>query len=118
MGPVAKLRELCLAHADVSERLSHGEPAWYVRGRQFATLADRHHDDRVAFWCAAPAGAQEVLVGAAPDRFFVPPYVGPRGWLGVWLDVPVDWAEIAAVVRDGYLTVAGTRPARRKRAND
>lgn len=101
------LRELCLALPEVTERLSHGEPTWFVRGKTtFVTSADHHHDDRVAFWCAAAPGGQETFVAAAPDRFFRPPYVGARGWLGVWLDVPLDWDEIAQLVTDAYRTVA------------
>jgi predicted DNA-binding protein (MmcQ/YjbR family) len=100
----AKLRELCLALPEVTEKVSHGEPAWFVRRRMFVTLADRHHDDRVAFWCAAPPGAQEAL--ADGERYFRPPYVGHRGWLGVYLDVAVDWDEVAEVVRDAYRCVA------------
>jgi len=112
--PLARLRRLCLAFPETSERISHGEPAWFVREkRSFANYADRHHDDRVAFWCAAPPGAQEVLVGAAPGRYFRPPYVGHRGWLGAWLDVPVDWEEIAGIVAEAYVTVAATLPRRR-----
>jgi hypothetical protein len=80
------------------------------------TSADRHHDDRRAAWLAAPAGAQETLVAAAPDRFFGPPYVGHRGWIGVYLDVPVDWDELAALVRDAWTTVA-TPPIRRRAGN-
>ena len=72
----------------------------------FVTTADHHHDDRVAFWCAAPEGVQEDLIADAPDRFFRPPYVGHRGWLGVWLDVPQDWDEVAALVADAYRCVA------------
>ena len=102
-----RLRALCLALPDVTERLSHGEPTWFVRKRVFVTYADRHHDDRVGFWCAAPADAQEAFVASYPDRFFRPPYVGGRGWLGVWLDVPVDWAEIEAIVLDAHRVVAG-----------
>jgi hypothetical protein len=75
-------------------------------------MSDHHHDDRVGFWCAAPGGAQEVLVGSNPERFFRPPYVGVRGWLGVYLDVPdVDWALIEELVRDAYRTVAPKRLA-------
>lgn len=108
--PLPRLRELCLALPEATERPSHGEPAWFVRGkRSFASYADHHHDDRVAFWCAAPDGAQELLVAAAPERFFVPPYVGPRGWLGVWLDVAVDWREIADLVTAAYRAVAPPR---------
>jgi hypothetical protein len=108
--PLEGLRRLCLALPETTERLSHGEPTWFVRGRtSFATYADHHHDDRLAFWCAAPAGAQETLVAAGPERYFVPPYVGGRGWLGVRLDVPVDWDEIAELVDDAYRTVAPRR---------
>ena len=109
--PIDRLRRICLALPGVVERASHGEPAWFVDGkRQFVTAADRHHDDRVAFWCASTHEAQEALVGSAPERFFRPPYVGHRGWLGVYLDVPVDWDEVGGLVRDAYRLVA---PARR-----
>ena len=95
----------------VSERLSHGEPTWFAGGKKvFVTFADHHHDDRVGFWCAAPPGAQHELVAADPERFFVPPYVGGRGWVGVRLDVGVlDWDQIGEVVEDAYRTVATRR---------
>ena len=105
--PLDRLRKLCLALPETTEPLSHGEPTWFVRDKKtFVTFADQHHDDRLAFWCAAPAGAQQVLVGAEPERFFVPPYVGHRGWLGVYLDVPVDWDEVRDLVTDAYREVA------------
>ena len=106
-----KLRALCLALPEATERLSHGEPAWFVREKKtFVMYADHHHDERVAFWCAAPLGAQEALAGADPERFFVPPYVGYRGWLGVRLDVPgIDWGMIEELVRDAYRVVAPKR---------
>jgi hypothetical protein len=108
--PLERLRRLCLALPETTERLSHGEPTWFVRGKKtFVMYADHHHDDRLGLWCAAPAGAQETMVGAAPERFFVPPYVGHRGWLGVRLDVPVDWDEIAELVEDAYRAVAPKR---------
>ncbi len=113
-----RLRRLCLALPEVTERQSHGEPTWFVGGRTFVTYADHHHDDRVAFWCAAPGGAQEVFIESGPDRYFRPPYVGHRGWLGVWLDVPVDWDEIASIVGDAYRLVAPTRLRRQVEAND
>ena len=107
---LGRLRALCLTLPAVEERLSHGEPTWFVR-RSFATYADRHHDDRLAFWCAAPPGAQEALVAARPDRFFRPPYVGGRGWLGVRLDGDggVDWEEVGELVTDAYREVAPRR---------
>ena len=108
--PLERLRRVCLALPEVTERVSHGEPTWFVRGRKtFVMYADHHHDDLLAFWCAAPPGAQRELVVAAPDRFFVPPYVGGRGWLGVRLDVPLDWAEIAELVEDAYRLIAPAR---------
>jgi hypothetical protein len=106
-----RLRGLCLALPGVTEKISHGEPTWFVR-KVFVTFAGRHHDERVAFWCAAPPGVQEALVGSDPERFFRPPYVGGRGWIGVYLDVPgVDWDEIAELVADAYRTIAPKRLA-------
>ncbi|WP_328612696.1 MmcQ/YjbR family DNA-binding protein [Amycolatopsis sp. NBC_00355] len=102
------LRKLCLALPEATERLSHGSPAWFVRGKKtFVMFADDHHGDgRLAFWCPAAAGVQEELVRTEAERFFKPPYVGPRGWLGVRLDVDVDWAEIDRIVREAYRLVA------------
>jgi hypothetical protein len=109
MTPLERLRALCMALPEVTEKVSHGEPTWFVK-KSFVTFADHHHDDRLAFWCAAPPGAQEELVAADPDRFFRPPYVGGRGWLGVYLDVPdVDWTEITEIVTDAYRQVASKR---------
>lgn len=109
-NPVFRLRRICLALPETTERLSHGEPTWFVRDKKtFVTYADHHHDDRLAFWSAAPPGAQDSMVASDPQRFFVPPYVGHRGWLGVYLDVPVDWLEIADIVEDGYRVVAPKR---------
>ena len=105
-----RVRRLCSRLPGVTERPSHGEPAWFVGGKQFATTADHHHDDRLGLWCAAPLGAQEALVESAPERFFRPPYVGQRGWLGVYLDVdPVDWEELAAIIESAYRQVAPKR---------
>lgn len=105
--PLARLRRLCLSLPETTERLSHGEPTWFVRDkRTFVTYADHHHDHRVACWCAAPDGEQQAMAASEPDRFFVPPYVGHRGWLGVYLDVRVDWDEMADIVEEAYRMVA------------
>jgi len=110
LDPLEKLRKLCLALPETTERLSHGEPTWFIQGKKtFVNYANHHHDDRLAFWCAAPDGAQEVLVAQDPERFFRPPYVGHRGWLGVYLDVPVDWDEIADLVTAAWRMVAPKR---------
>lgn len=114
MEQLARLRKLCLALPETTERLSHGEPTWFVRDKKtFVMFADHHHDDRLGFWCAAPPGVQQELVAEAPERFFRPPYVGHRGWLGVYLDVAVDWAEIAEIVTDAYRMVAPKTLVRR-----
>ncbi|RTL66847.1 MAG: MmcQ/YjbR family DNA-binding protein [Pseudonocardiaceae bacterium] len=103
--PLPRLRAVCMALPEVTEKVSHGEPTWFVR-RVFVSYADHHHDDRLGFWCAAPPGAQDELVAADPERFFRPPYVGGRGWLGVRLDVDVDWDEVTEIVTDAYRQIA------------
>jgi hypothetical protein len=111
--PVARLRAICLALPEVTERVSHGEPAWFVQGKKTVVMLDDHHHgaDHLAFWCAAPPGAQEELVTSEPDRFFRPPYVGHRGWVGVRIDRHPDWDEVAAIVADAYRQVAPKRLA-------
>ena len=110
-GAVGRLRVICLALPEVTERLSHGEPTWFVRNRTtFVTLDDHHHGaDHLAFWCAAAPGVQEELVDQEPHRFFRPPYVGGRGWLGVRIDRDPDWDEIARICADAYRQVAPKR---------
>jgi hypothetical protein len=86
--------------------------AWFVRDKSsFVTLwADGHHDQQFPhLWCAAPPGAQAELTASAPDRFFRPPYVGGRGWVGVRLDRDSDWAEIAELCQDAYRAIAPAR---------
>jgi hypothetical protein len=102
------LREVCLALPETSERLSHGAPTFFVREKRafLMVLTDHHGDGRFAIWCAAPTGMQAMLVEADPDRFFVPPYVGHRGWLGVRLDRGLDWNELAGIAEDAYAEVA------------
>jgi hypothetical protein len=102
------VREICLALPETSERPSHGEPTFFVRGkRSFASVWDSHHGDgRFALICAAPAGMQSALTDADPERFFVPPYVGHRGWIGVRLDRGFDRDEIAGIVEDTFTEVA------------
>ena len=105
---LARIRELCLALPETSERLSHGAPTFFVRGkRAFVMVLNNHHGDgRFAIWCAAPEGMQKMLAEADPERFFVPPYVGHRGWLGMRLDRGVRWEELAGIVEDAYAEVA------------
>jgi hypothetical protein len=105
---LAKLRELCLALPETSERPSHGAPTFFVREKKafVMVVTDHHGDGRFAIWCAAAPGVQEMLVEADAERFFRPPYVGHRGWLGVRLDRGLDWNELAGIVEDAYAEVA------------
>jgi hypothetical protein len=103
-----RVRALCLALPEATERPSHSSPTFFVRDKKtFVHFMDNHHGDgRLAIWCAAPPGVQATLVREEPDRFFVPAYVGWRGWLGVRLDVDVDWDEVAGIIEDAYRQVA------------
>jgi hypothetical protein len=114
MRPLTRLRKLCLALPDAHEVEAWGEPTFRVRNRiyaMYASAGNHHGAGRSAVWCKAAPGNQALMVRAAPDRFFVPPYVGPSGWVGVWLDGEVDWTELAALLRDSYRLVAPKRLA-------
>ena len=109
---LAAVRRACLGLPEVVERPSHDAPAWFVRGRKtFVMFADHHHGDpHTAIWAAAPAGVTAELVAAEPARFFLPPYVGHRGWLGLRLDLTgpdaLDETELAGIAADAYREVA------------
>jgi hypothetical protein len=106
---LGRLRAICVGLPEVTERLSHGEPTWFVRDKKTFVNMDSHHHNAAhyAFWCAAPFGAQDAMISANPERYFRPPYVGHRGWVGVRLDTEeVDWDEIEMVVRDAYRMIA------------
>jgi len=108
-GLVDRVRTICLAFPAVTERLSHGTPTFFVRDKKsfvYAWVAGHHDNEFPHLWCAAPDGAQQELISDAPERFFRPPYVGHRGWVGVRLDGTIDWAEIAEVCEDAYRVVA------------
>jgi hypothetical protein len=106
---VARVRAICARFPEATEKASHGAPAFFVR-KQFAVVwTDGHHDhDFPHLWCAAETGAQEALV-AASDRYFRPPYVGHRGWIGLRLDGDVDWQEVGEILEEAYRTVAPAR---------
>src|SRR5881275_511826 len=106
-----RIRAICLGLPETTERLSHGAPTFFVRDKRafLMVLTDHHGDGRFAIWCAAPEGMQSMLVDADPERFFVPPYVGHRGWLGMRLDRALDPDELAGIVEDAYVTVAPKR---------
>lgn len=103
-----QLRTICDELPEVTERQSHGAVTFFVRDkRTVAYLTDDHHGDgRLALVCAAAPGVQEELIRSDPQRFFRPPYVGHRGWIGLRLDIEPDWREVAQVVRESYRSVA------------
>ena len=109
---LTRLRKLCLALPEAHEVEAWGAPTFRVRNKQFAMYAaahNHHGDGRPAVWCKAAPGNQALMIEAAPQRFFVPAYVGPSGWVGVWLDRRVDWKELAGLLEDGYRLVAPKR---------
>jgi hypothetical protein len=112
-----RVREICLGLPETSERLSHGAPTFFVREKRafLMVLTDHHGDGRFAIWCAAADGMQAMLVEADPDKFFVPPYVGHRGWLGVRLERGLDWDELAGIAEDAYAEVAPAKLIERAR---
>jgi hypothetical protein len=93
---------------ETNERPSHGAPTFFVREKRafLMVLTNHHGDGRLAIWCAAAPGTQQLLVDADPERFFRPPYVGRRGWLGVRLDRGLDWDELSGIAEDAYAEVA------------
>jgi hypothetical protein len=112
-----RVREICLGFPAAEEKLSHGAPAFHVRGKMFLTFADDHHGDgRIAVWCKASPDEQRRLVGDQPDRYFVPPYVGVKGWVGVRVDgESPDWVDLSMLVEEAWRSVA---PARVLRGED
>jgi hypothetical protein len=108
-----RLREICLALPEATEKPfgGHTDPTWRVGDKIFAMYSDNHHGDgMVSLQCKAPPGAQEVLVSGDPERFFVPPYVGHSGWVGVRLGVaPVNWSVLASLITDSYRMTAPKR---------
>ena len=112
--PLTRLRKLCLALPETHEVEAWGEPTFRVRNRMFATYAaagNHHGAGRPAVWCKAGPGNQQLMVSAHPARFFVPPYVGPSGWVGVYLDADVNWSELAGLLEDSWRLVAPKRIA-------
>ena len=101
------VRRTCLALPEAYEKVAWGAPTFRVGKRQFAMFLDNHHGDgRVALWCKAPDGAQEELVASNPDAFFVPPYVGGGGWVGIRLDRGLEWDLVAGLLREAYAEAA------------
>ena len=120
-GPLARLRKVCLALPEAHEVEAWGEPTFRVRNKLFAMYAaphNHHGGGRPAVWCKAAPGNQAMMVRAEPERYFVPPYVGPSGWVGVWLDRNPDWSEVKALMTDSYRLVAPKKLAALLKADE
>jgi hypothetical protein len=100
---IDRVRQIAMALPGTTEKLSHGEPTFFVRGRVCFGIDNNHHrSGHVAVWCNAPPGLQDSLVEADPRHFFVPPYVGKAGWLGIRLDSGLAWSTIADLLRQAH----------------
>lgn len=116
---LTKLRAICLSLPDAKETISHGAPTFWSPKRTFAMFADasNHHGrGRHSVWLLAAPGRQERMVRTAPDRFFVPPYVGVGGWIGVWLDDVCDWEELAEILKSAHQVAVEKSRAKSKRS--
>jgi predicted DNA-binding protein (MmcQ/YjbR family) len=111
LDPLARVRKICLGFPETHEKEAWGAPTFRVRGRMFAMFADNHHSDgRVAIWCNAPPDAQRAAVQDDPINFFIPPYVGRGGWIGVRLDCGVKWKVVVAILERAYRWTAPPLP--------
>jgi predicted DNA-binding protein (MmcQ/YjbR family) len=113
---LAKLRKICLAMPGAIEKLSHGEPTWFTgeKGKVFAMFDNHHHGAaHISVHVAATLDAQDMLVTQDPERYWVPPYVGHKGWVGIVLDTGPDWKEVEHLVRAAYTMIAAPKPKRR-----
>ena len=120
-GPLARLRKVCLALPEAHEVEAWGEPTFRVRNKLFAMYAaphNHHGGGRPAVWCKAAPGNQALMVRAEPERYFVPPYVGSSGWVGVWLDRNPDWSEVKELMTDSYRLVAPKKLAALLKADE
>ncbi len=108
---IKRLRKVCLALPEAFEKEAWGECTFRVTGGSMFAMTDNNHHNsgHLAVWVKAPPMVQEILVGSDPKRFFVPPYMGPKGWVGVRLDRRVDWEQVAGILADGYLMSAPKR---------
>jgi hypothetical protein len=101
-----RVRSICHGFAGAEEKLSHGAPWFHVKGKMFLAFVEGHPEGRLSVWCKAEPDAQRRLVAGDPGRFYVPPYVGVKGWVGAWLDIPqTDFIELAILVEDAWRSI-------------
>ncbi len=108
--PLDRIRKIIAQWPETAERISHGAPTFWGGKKTFASFANNHHGDgRIGLWCKATLDTQEELVALDPEVFFVPPYVGPSGWVGIRVDGKVDWGVVEDLLEEGYRMVAPMR---------
>lgn len=108
-APLTRLRKICLSLPEVHEVEAWGEPTFRVKNKMFAMYAadgNHHGSGRSSVWCKATRANQAQMIDEEPERFFSPPYVGPSGWVGIYLDRNPDWKETAAILEDAYRLIA------------
>jgi hypothetical protein len=111
---LAKVRAFCATLPGSDEKLSHGAPTWFVKAGVYAYFCNNHHGDgKIALWCAAPEGAQAMLVESVPDHYFVPAYVGHMGWVGVRLDRDAAWSEVTSILEAAHAARSMKKAKRR-----
>lgn len=110
---LARVRRMCLAMAETSEKLSHGAPTFFAKKRTFAMFVNNHHNDgHIAVWTAAATGEQGALIAASPKTYFRPPYVGVKGWIGIELP-EIDDEDLATHLTDAWrLVMAAQRKSK------
>jgi hypothetical protein len=117
-SPIERIRKLCLALPETFEKLSHGEPTFWAGKRTFAMFADasnHHGGGRYAVWCKSTHATQDLLISRSPERYFSPPYAGPSGWVGIYLDKSPDWKDVAERLADAHrLAQAASRPRKKR----
>lgn len=102
-----RLRSLCLGLPQATEKVAWGDPTWRVRDKIFAMQKGNYEGGRPSLWLKAPDGAQAALVEGQPEQFFVPPYVGHKGWVGAYLDGrSIDWPLIESLIEESYRLIA------------
>jgi predicted DNA-binding protein (MmcQ/YjbR family) len=107
-----RLRQICLTLPEATEKVAWGDPTWRIRDKIFAMQKGNVEGGRPSLWLKAPDGAQSALVEGDPKRFFVPPYVGHKGWVGIYLDTRgVEWAMVESLVEESYRRIAPKRLA-------
>jgi predicted DNA-binding protein (MmcQ/YjbR family) len=112
-----RLREMCLALPGATEKEAWGDPTWRVRDKIFAMAKGNYPGGRPSVWMKARDGVQEMLLATDPDSFFVPPYVGHKGWIGAWMDTPrIKWTVLADLIAESHELVGPKRKAPRRKA--